>query len=85
MGSGLIEAESHATRQGFGERDRSGSPKIAAEQIGLPSSRERLLRGGEGVRLTRIEVKPSGFDDVIEARPRGAPLGRGRQARASLL
>ena len=47
-GSGLIEAESHATRQGFGERDPSGSLKIAAEQIGLPSSSERLLRGGRG-------------------------------------
>ncbi len=33
----------------------------------MPSSSERLLRGEEGVRLTRIEVKPSGFDDVIEA------------------
>ena len=29
--------------------------------------REAPLRGGEGVRLTRIEVKPSAVDDVIEA------------------
>ena len=41
----------------------------------MPSSSERLLRGGEGVRLTRIEVKPSGFDDVIEAfRDSAVPL-----------
>ena len=33
----------------------------------MPSSSERLLRGGEGVRLTRIEVNPSAADDVIEA------------------
>ena len=33
----------------------------------LVFEREAPLRGGEGVRLTRIEVKPSAVADVIEA------------------
>ena len=41
---------------------------MTVERYRIPVfEREATLRGGEGVRLTRIEVKPSAVADVIEA------------------
>jgi heme-degrading monooxygenase HmoA len=41
---------------------------VIAERYRIPVfEREAPLRGGEGVRLTRMEVGPSGFDDAVEA------------------
>jgi heme-degrading monooxygenase HmoA len=40
---------------------------VTVERYQIPVfEREAPLRGGEGVRLTRMEVEPSGIDDAIE-------------------
>ena len=46
---------------------RAGGPVTVQEYRVAVFEREAPLHGGEGVRLTRIEVKPSAVDDVIEA------------------
>ena len=46
---------------------RAGGPVTVKEYRVAVFEREAPLHGGEGVRLTRIEVEPSSVDDVIEA------------------
>ncbi len=47
---------------------RRAGGSVTVERYGVPVfEQEAPLGGGEGVRLTRIEVKPSAIDDVIEA------------------
>jgi len=51
-----------------GELARRARGSVTVERYRIPVfEREATLRGGEGVRLTRIEVKPSAVADVIEA------------------
>ena len=45
---------------------RAGGPVISEQYQVSVFEREALLHGGEEVRLTRIEVKPSAVADVIE-------------------
>lgn len=50
------------------ELARRAGGSVTVERYGVPVfEQEAPLRGGEAVRLTRIEVKPSAIDDVIEA------------------
>ena len=50
-----------------GELARRAGGSVTCERYQLPVfEREVLLHGGEEVRLTRIEVKPSAVTDVIE-------------------
>jgi len=78
LGAAVLEsfwASDHALR--LGEKTaaavrgelarRAGGPVTVQDYRVAVFEREAPLHGGEGVRLTRIEVKPSGFDDVIEA------------------
>ena len=51
-----------------GEMARQARGSVTAAQYQIPVfEQEAPLRGGEGVRLTRIEVKRSAVTDVIEA------------------
>ena len=51
-----------------GELVRRARGSVTVERYRVPVfEREATLRGGKGVRLTRIEVKPSAVADVIEA------------------
>ena len=51
-----------------GELARRARGSVTVERYRIPVfERGATLRGGEGVRLTRIEVKPSAVADVIEA------------------
>ena len=78
LGAAVLEsfwASDHALRAGektaaaFGGElaRRAGGPVAVEEYRVAVFEREAPLHGGEGVRLTRIEVKPSAVDDVIEA------------------
>jgi hypothetical protein len=61
-------ASEHAAALWSGELARRTGGSATSEQYQLPVfEREALLQGGEEVRLTRIEVKPSAVTDVIEA------------------
>jgi len=49
------------------EMVRRARGTVAVERYRIPVfEREAPLRGGEGVRLTRMEVEPSAMDDAIE-------------------
>ncbi|HTP16304.1 MAG TPA: hypothetical protein VMK13_10760 [Streptosporangiaceae bacterium] len=51
-----------------GEVIRRAKGTVAVERYRIPVfEREAPPRGGEGVRLTRMEVEPSAVDDAIEA------------------
>ena len=51
-----------------GELARRARGPVTVERYQIPVfERQATLQGGEGVRLTRIEVKPSAAADVIEA------------------
>ena len=51
-----------------GEMARQARGSVTAAEYQIPVfQQEAPLHGGEGVRLTRIEVKPSAVTDVIEA------------------
>ena len=78
LGTAVLEsfwASDHALRAGGqtaaavrGELARRASGSVAVERYRVfVFEREAPLRGGEGVRLTRIEVKPSAVEDVAEA------------------
>ena len=50
-----------------GELARQASGPVTVEDYEVVVfEREARLRGGQAVRLTRVEVKPSGVDDVID-------------------
>ena len=78
LGAAVLEsfwASDHALRASEktaatvrGELARRAGGSVAVEEYRVAVfEREAPLHGGEGVRLTRIEVKPSAVDDVIEA------------------
>ena len=63
-----LEASEQAAASLRGElARRAGGPLTAGQYRILVFEREAPLRGGEAVRLTRIEVRPSAVADVIEA------------------
>ena len=62
-----LAASEQAEALQCGELARRARGSVTSEQYQLPVfEREALLHGGEEVRLTRIEVKPSAIADVIE-------------------
>ena len=78
LGAAVLEsfwASDHALRASEkitagvgGELARRAGGSVTAEEYRVAVfEREAPLHGGEAVRLTRIEVKPSAVDDVIEA------------------
>jgi hypothetical protein len=62
-----LAASEQAEALQCGELARRARGPVTSEQYQLPVfEREALLHGGEEVRITRIEVKPSAVADVIE-------------------
>lgn len=62
----LLAGETAAAAVGGELARRAGGPVTVQEYRVAVFEQEAPLHGGEGVRLTRIEVKPSAVDDVIE-------------------
>ena len=63
-----LQASEQTAASVRGELARQAKESVTAERYRIPVfERDTQLRGGEGVQLTRIEVKPSAVDDVIEA------------------
>ncbi|HUK69296.1 MAG TPA: antibiotic biosynthesis monooxygenase [Streptosporangiaceae bacterium] len=63
-----LQASEQITAPLRGELARRARGSLTVERYRiLVFEREAELRSGEGVRLTRIEVKPSGVEEVIEA------------------
>ena len=62
-----LAASEQAEALQCGQLARRARRPVTSEQYQLPVfEREALLHGGEEVRITRIEVKPSAVADVIE-------------------
>jgi quinol monooxygenase YgiN len=61
-----LVASEQAAASVRGELARLASGPVAEEQYRIAVFEREVLGGGEAVRMTRIEAKPSAVDDVIE-------------------